>query len=254
MPSNLCTRNLPLSPLLQLLILNNLNPISIRIQQKRHILHPPIRKSLLPLNLQIIESLTRSIQIIHTNTDVSESLWLIITIVVLESLVALSSVVPCQLQDTLAAGLGVWSGWVGAVVVAEEVEVEFGVWVLGGAKELHAHDLLVEEQRAAGALDANHGVVHAVGLQVRGLAFLSLFDRFLSDNLDPVSVWIKDEGNAAHTSVCELLLELVAGILKTLACGLNVVDGDAGVTEALVRILVAVVDLVVWIVLSTVVV
>lgn len=54
--------------------------------------------------------------------------------------------------------------------------------------------------------------------------------------------------------VGQLLLELVAGILDTLACGLNVVDRNASVTEPFVWLGVAVGDLVAVVGLGTVIV
>lgn len=56
-----------------------------------------------------------------------------------------------------------------------------------------------------------------------------------------------------HAAVGELLLELVAGVLDALARGLDVVDGDADVAEAAVRLLVAVVDGVILVSFSAVV-
>ena len=244
----------PLSPLLQSLILNNLNPISIRIQQKCHILHPPISKSLLPVNLQIIESLTRSIEIVNANTDVPEPLWLVIAVVVFERLITLGPVVPRQLQNTLSIGLGVLRGWIRTVVVAEEIKIELGIWVLARPQQLHTHNLLIEKQRAARTLNTNHSVVHAVSLQVRLLDVLSLLNGLLPNDLNPVSVWVKDESNAAHATIGEFLLELVAGILETGAGGLEVVDGDTGVAKAFVWVLVAVVDLVVLVILGAIIV
>jgi hypothetical protein len=57
-----------------------------------------------------------------------------------------------------------------------------------------------------------------------------------------------------HATVGQLLLELVAGILDALAGGLDVVDADAGVAEAAVRLLVTGSDGEVGVVLSAVVV
>lgn len=46
------------------LILNNLNPVAIRIQHKRHILHPAIRQPLLPVDLEPLEPGARRIEVI----------------------------------------------------------------------------------------------------------------------------------------------------------------------------------------------
>ena len=151
--------NLPVTGRFQLLILNNLhpsqsaisrtipnqnqaylNPIPIRIQHKRHILHPPIRQPLLPTHPLLLKPLTRPIQIIDRNRDVSEPLRLIVAVVVFEVLVFFRAVVPGEFEKALAVSDGVdavdgGGGW-GAV--AEEVEVEARGGVLGGAHQGHA--------------------------------------------------------------------------------------------------------------------
>ena len=96
----------------------------------------------------------------------------------------------------------------------------------------------------------NHGVRSDICL-LHVLGFLVVVS---GNNLDPVTIGVKDEGNVAHTSIGKLLLELVASILDSLAGGLNIVDRDTGVPEATVRLLVTVVYLVVGIILGSVVV
>jgi hypothetical protein len=58
-------RHSPIGAVPELLILNNLNPISIRIQDKGDVLHAAIRKSLLPVYLLILKALAGSIKIIN---------------------------------------------------------------------------------------------------------------------------------------------------------------------------------------------
>src|SRR5699024_1198523 len=50
------------------LVLNDLDPVSIRIQQESHILHPPVGKPLLPAALQVLEALARRVKVIHRDT------------------------------------------------------------------------------------------------------------------------------------------------------------------------------------------
>lgn len=111
---------------------------------------------------------------------------------------------------------------------------------------------------------------HAVGLRVSLLDVLRLVDWVLGDDLDPVSICcgqylvivmcaatptrVKSEGDALHAAVGQFLLELVTGVLETLASSLDVVDGDGNVTKALVRVLVAILDLEAWVILGAVVV
>lgn len=103
------------------LVLHNLDPISVGIKQKGHILHPAVRKPLLPVNIQAFKSRARRIQAIDRNTcsllahlnpttsktnaqiltDMSEALGLRVPIMILERLVALSPVIPRQLQQPL---------------------------------------------------------------------------------------------------------------------------------------------------------
>lgn len=95
---------------------------------------------------------------------------------------------------------------------------------------------------------------HAVGVDIGRSNLLSLFNRLLADDLYPVTIGILDESNVLHTPISQLLLEDVASIFNTLACGMDVVDGDAGVAKTAMGLLIAVVGLVVGIVLGAVVV
>lgn len=68
-------------------------------------------------------------------TDVSESLRLVVAVMVFEACIALGAVVPGQLQQTLTVGGGIDAirrGLRNALVtwVAEKVKVEFCVFVL----------------------------------------------------------------------------------------------------------------------------
>lgn len=49
----------------ELLILNDLNPVAIRVQQERDVLHPPVGQPLLPAALQVLEALARRVEVIH---------------------------------------------------------------------------------------------------------------------------------------------------------------------------------------------
>lgn len=91
-------------------------------------------------------------------------------------------------------------------------------------------------------LDADHGVVEAVGPRVRLRYALRLVDVIGSDDLYPVAVRVEREGDVPHAAVLEPLLEAVAGVSDALAGGLDVVDGDADVAEAAAGVAVAVGD------------
>lgn len=100
---------------------------------------------------------------------------------------------------------------------------------------------------------------HAVGARVRGDALLLGVLRapragLLRDDLDPVSVGVEREGDVLHAAVGQLLLEPVPGLLEPPTRRLDVVDRDAEVPEAAVRLHVAVADRVARVILGPVVV
>jgi len=90
----------------------------------------------------------------------TESLGLLIPIMVGKRLVLLGSVIPRQLQQTLTIGRALsLAGDTLGTGISEEVEVEFGLLVDMGAEERHAQDFLVELEGLFGVLDSEHGVV-----------------------------------------------------------------------------------------------
>jgi hypothetical protein len=95
---------------------------------------------------------------------------------------------------------------------------------------------------------------HPIRLDIRRLDTLRLLDRLLPYNLNPVPIRVQHKRNMAHAPVRQLLLELIPGVFNALARGLQVVDADARVAKAAVRLDVAVVDLVLGVVLGAVVV
>lgn len=163
----------------ELLVLNNLDPVAIRVQQEGNVLHASVCKSLLPANVHILESLASSFKVIHRDTyyfvsvvhahlhadqltDVAKALGLAVTVMVLEVLFLFRAVVPCQLEETLTVsdGLVVLALREGLIArVAEEVEVEASLRVLQGAESRHAEDFLVVLQGLFGILDTKHSVV-----------------------------------------------------------------------------------------------
>lgn len=48
-------------------VLDNLNPVSIGVQQESNVVHAAICQSLLPVALEILKSLASSIQVIYGN-------------------------------------------------------------------------------------------------------------------------------------------------------------------------------------------
>lgn len=45
------------------------NPIIIKIQNKRHIIHPPLRRLLLPIDIQVPEPSAGSVKIVDRNAN-----------------------------------------------------------------------------------------------------------------------------------------------------------------------------------------
>jgi hypothetical protein len=83
---------------------------------------------------------------------------------------------------------------------------------------------------------------------------LSRLERALAYDLNPVSVWIQCEGNVPGSTIVQLLLKLVACVFYSLARSLDIVNADAGVTEALVGVTVSSGDCIVRVRLCAVVV
>ncbi|KAI6769010.1 hypothetical protein HG531_010114 [Fusarium graminearum] len=183
-------------------------------------------------------------------TDVTKALGLAVAIVVLEVLFLLSAVVPSQLKKTLSVGDGLVVLALGEGLVArvaKEVKVEASLGVLKGAEARHAKDFLVFKQWHIEV--TNHGVSRHVSL----LHVLGLLVVVSGDDLDPVTIRVKDESNVSHAAIGKLLLELVTSIFNSLAGGLDVVDRDTGVAKATMRILVTIVHLIFRVILSAVV-
>lgn len=125
------------------------------------------------------------------------SLWLIVTVVVLDAVVALRAVVVRQLKDALAISDRIDTVCRllrGLRTVAEEIKSETSLLLFRSALKGHTHDVLVEVERLLSILDSDHGVVHTVCVEVRLVAF-SLADWVLGDDFDPVAVGVEGESN-----------------------------------------------------------
>lgn len=184
----------------------------------------------------------------------TEALRLGVTVVVHLALLLLRTVIPGQLKETLPLGhrvLGVLARlWVGRRV-SQEIQIEGRILVLNSPQQRHTHHLLVELQTGLGRLDAKHGVVEAVvGRISRSTDILVV----AADDFHPVAIGVLGEGDVLHATLGEFLLEWVAGILESLAGGLDVIDGDSDVAESTVRFRVSVGDAVVGVALGAVVV
>jgi hypothetical protein len=133
------------------LVLDNLNPVTIGVQQKGNVLHAPVCESLLPADILILKSLASSFEIVNRNTcfvsfrnhqlhanrltNMAKALGLAVAVVVVKALVLLGTIVPCQLEKTLpvASILILTLGERLIAGIAKEVKVEASFTVLNGA-------------------------------------------------------------------------------------------------------------------------
>lgn len=113
---------------------------------------------------------------------------------------------------------------------------------------------MIELKRLLCIFYANHRVVEAISTDVGSCILVDLLDRRLGDDLDPISIRIQNESNSLHTTIRKLLLELVSLVFQSLACRVDVVYTDTEMSEALVRLSVAIVHLVIVVCLRAVVV
>lgn len=252
---------LPIASFLQLLILDDLDPVVIRVQNKGHILHPAIGQPLLPVHLFILHELACLVKVIDTDADVSKSLRFIVAVVVDFAFLCLCAVVPGQLQQPFLLSQRVdsvrgifWLGNGKVAGVSEEVQCELGLLLLRSTEESHTHDILVEFQTLLRVLDADHAVVKSVCRSVGRGDVLCLVNVLLPDYLDPVPVGVKGKRDTPHAPIREFFLEFVARILDPLARGLEIVHAHTNVSKPLVWVFVAVVDGKVGVALRTIVV
>ena len=94
----------------------------------------------------------------------TKSLRLIISIVILEIGILLSTIIPCQLQKTLTVSCRVDSVrrcCRNALLarITKEVEVEFRICILACSEQGHAEDVLVELEGFLVVFDPDHGMV-----------------------------------------------------------------------------------------------
>jgi hypothetical protein len=110
---------------------NDLDPVAIRVQHECDVAHTTVAKLLLELVARILEALTCSLQVIDRDAEMSKALVRFrVAIGDLIAGVVFSAVVVRKLDDALAVGpmLSVRGGlW---AVIREEVEIEFGIWIL----------------------------------------------------------------------------------------------------------------------------
>lgn len=99
----------------------------------------------------------------------TETLRLLVAVMVAKVLVLFGSVVPGQFKKTLAIS-DILVGQVASLLdrvlarVAEEVEVEACIGILDLLHQGHSEDFLVVFERLFGILDADHGVILMVSV------------------------------------------------------------------------------------------
>lgn len=60
--------------------------------------------------------------------------------------------------------------------------------------------------------------------EIRNLNFRPVTERIILNNLNPVVVGVKNEGDSLHTAICEALLPLDTQVVKSLARSVQVVN------------------------------
>lgn len=130
--------------LLKSILSNNLYPISIRVQCKCNVFHPAISQLLLEFVPRVLNSLTRSLEIVHTNAGMPKSsIRLSIASGNFVVGIVLGSVVMCQLNEAFAVAEVVGVGDCLGTVVTHEIKVEFGFGLFNLSNHLHT-EVLVE--------------------------------------------------------------------------------------------------------------
>ncbi|KAH3665566.1 hypothetical protein OGAPHI_003753 [Ogataea philodendri] len=193
------------------------------------------------------ESNNRAFNVVDRHSNVVKSNCfigiLVKDVVALERGVRLGAVVVGELHDRLSGSLDQRVLFVFhvrlVVLVSEEIQCEVGGREVPCAKKFHSQHVLVELQGNLWILDSDHGVVQSVGNRIN---FRRLVQSVL-DQLDPVSIWIKNERNVLLTSILELLLEINTFGQKILLGLGNVVHRNTQMAEPLVWLRIAVVHL-----------
>ena len=75
-------RQSPVRGSLDPFVLDQLDPISIRVQDKGNVLHSPFSQPLPPLDVFGVQELARFIKVVNSDANVSKSLWFRIAVMV----------------------------------------------------------------------------------------------------------------------------------------------------------------------------
>lgn len=108
---------------------------------------------------------------------------------ILETWVVFSAIIPGQFHQPFSrCNRGLFTCGlirIPRLAVSQEVEIEFGRGKLQGTEMAHPQYGAVEFKRLFGVFAANHGVIEAVGFQIRG-SCLGI-TAYLTNNLDLLS-------------------------------------------------------------------
>lgn len=61
-------RALPVAGALERFVLNDFNPVVVRVEDEGHVVHATIRQALLPVDLQALKAFARSVQVVDSDT------------------------------------------------------------------------------------------------------------------------------------------------------------------------------------------
>jgi hypothetical protein len=122
---------------------NDLDPVSIRIECKSDATHSSVRQLLLEFVTGIFDSLASSLNVVDTDTSMPETLYRF-TVSSCDFIigVVLGSVVMCQLDQTFAIAEVVVVGGRFWRVIAQKVEVELGFRLFDLSNHLHTEVLI----------------------------------------------------------------------------------------------------------------
>ena len=132
--------------------------VSIRVESESA-MGEALFEFLVPLDAQAVEAFARGLDVVDGDADVAETEGVCVSGVRFVLGIALGAVVVCQFEKAFTVGTLFAGGFGGREVVAEEVEVEFGVWI-GHLGELFQAELRVEGHRTVRVFNTDHGVVH----------------------------------------------------------------------------------------------
>lgn len=134
---------LDISSLLDRLLPDNLNPVSIRVQDKSDVVHPTISELLLELIPSILNPLAGRLNMVNRDTGVSKSsVGLLVAVVDRVGGIILRAVVVRQFNESLPISVGLAVRHSLGAVISQEVEIKLVLRELELSNHFHANELI----------------------------------------------------------------------------------------------------------------